>query len=451
VVRELDRPESEQVAEGVIERVLPSRDGRGAGFGFIRRPRGESDVFFSVGIFRKAFRRAPEEGEPVKFVVYRNGQGLAVSRFVTGESRQVERRRLGLFSPEDEPNRKIRFLQSEFTERYGREPAVGDLVFFSLESGGRPCFHPSDEQIRFLRVGDKDSSGAKRLHGFVQRFDAQRRFGVAERWRDGKTDLFFENTWHKAYGTGKPKVGQPVAYELGTDDKTGKERIMRFFSVQDCNRANGGSPAGPLGWPEPDRLYCIWQDESGAIQAWRRFRPEVLAEAIACYKDRSLPLIHKLEAVETVLARKYESKNVRPETLEKQRLQILDLRVQRALAERDLFQALHWESRRQRLDPEPGRLARLAVGGATRTRLFVNEVEETALPPLPSWSLLEQRGKQPPEMPPPPAWRLIHEPPAGDSSPPPAAPSALMTVKKTEIRMPFEPAAVRYAIEFDET
>lgn len=330
------KPITEKIFSGVVKVVKDT-------FGFISVDGNNQDSFFNIQQYEKFYNKKPTKGDAVYFMLLKSSKGVQIKSFLLPQSEE--------YLPKNQQYALVdnhKFSLNSFENFYKREPEIGDLVYYTLEDG----------DIKF-----KKEKTAIESITFVQKETPTQNFITSKILilKDGfgfiqaKKNIYFRvDKFVRVYNK-EPKIGDIVQFTINDTDK-GQEVAKFIHNSEISVLANKFRNFVNIDF---DALYYLYADNHEAKEVYK-FNPEVLSEAIACYKDKNVQKKFKLLAIENLIHMHYVNKNITTEGLIAEKNGILNSFIDESIKQNNFQKALEFESILQQISYKPSRLARVA-------------------------------------------------------------------------------------------
>lgn len=310
----------------------------------------ENNLWFRPSMFNRFYGKKPNIGDDVNFSINATSRGVQLKEFSNPTQKEIlhKNQQYGII---DVNGKNTRFKLSKYKGFFNRTAEVGDIISYNHE-GNKLTFKKDDSEIiekAVMKTFENSESGKitychSQGYGFIKSEKCNKIF-------------FSQNDFQKQHGK-TPKKGDTVKFTTETGEKG--VSVKQFHNNLNCAKSTFKNFVEI----EPDALYYLYEN-NGHVEEVRKFNPKLKSEAISCYKDKNLSEKLRLDAIESLIEKKYEDKNITDKNKhrkitqeklinEKSKIltQLRDEQIQKGKHQK----ALDYEFRLQELQYEPSRL-----------------------------------------------------------------------------------------------
>lgn len=338
----IEKTETENIVKGKVKVVKEDR-----GFGFIERFDNFPDVYFNLRAFVKFYNKSPEKGDIINCRINTSERGSSVTSFCNPEQYLPKEKQYGIID-----NKK--FLILNYEKKFNKKPQIGDIVYYIIENE-EITFQQTAQTIEILEFKQHSEKNIKYKQGRISflKDNGKGDFGFIN--SSNKSVYFRIDTFKKTYNQ-DPKKNDLVFFE--EIEKSEK------FSVKSFVKTNNKILALPSTYknfiyPDENSLYYAYIDNNETKEIYK-YNPKILSESISCYKDKNIPKIFKLQAINTLIENNYNDKKISVSILEKERLNLINILIDKNIEKQNSFEAIKYEHLLQNISYNPIRLSRLS-------------------------------------------------------------------------------------------
>jgi len=311
-------------------------------FGFISVDGKNQDAYFNLQQYEKFYKKKPTQGDAVYFFLLKTTKGVQVKSFCHPKNEE--------FLPKKEQYAIVdnhKFSLNNFEAFYKREPAVGDVIYYILEDGNIK-FKKDKVAIERISFVQKEASTQNIITSKIVTLKDKFGFIKAEQ------NIYFKIDQFKKVYNRKPEVGDVVKFSINCTQRG--QNVAKFISNSDISVSE--KRFKNFVHIDANALYYLYEEDHQAKEVYK-FNPNLLSEAIACYKDKDVKKKFKLLAINTLIQSKYQDKKINPTLLETERIRILNTFIDASIKQNNFQRALEYESLLQQIVYKPSRLARV--------------------------------------------------------------------------------------------
>lgn len=337
------KTQMENVVNGKIKVIKEDR-----GFGFIECFDGSVDVFFNYKTYIKFYNQKPKKGDIVNFIAHSSQKGSSVITFCNQEQYLPKEQQYGIID-----NRN--FLINDYEKILNKKPEIGDIVYYTLENEVIN-FKQTAQALETFEFEQFSSKNSKYKQGKITKvIDNNVRAAYGFINSSNKTVFFMVDTFRNMYKH-EPKKNDLVFFE---EIETSKGFSVKYF-IKPHNKVLAlPSSYKNFVYPDENDLYFAYIDNNETKEI-HKYNPKVLSESISCYKDKNIPKLFKIQAINSLIENNFHNKNIAIDILKNERLSLINTTIEQNIESNNGFVASEYEHLLQNISYKPTRLSRLS-------------------------------------------------------------------------------------------
>lgn len=338
----IEKTQMENIVSGKVKAIKEDR-----GFGFIECFDNSQDVYFNLKAFIKFYNKSPKKDDIVNCKIHTSERGSSVVSFCDSEQYLPKEEQYGIID-----NKK--FFIKDYEKKFNKKPQIGDIIYYTIENKKINFKETAEtiEMLEFQQFSEKNTKYNQGKVAFLKNSD-NGIFGFIK--SSDKSIYFNADSFKKTYNR-EPKKDDLAFFE---EIETSKGFSVKSFIKPDNKILALSSTYKNFVYPDENSLYYAYIDNNETKEI-HKYNSKILTESISCYKDKNIPKLFKLQAINTLIENNYNDKKISISMLKKERLGLLNTLVDENIKLKNSFEAIKYEYLLQNISYNPNRLSRLS-------------------------------------------------------------------------------------------